>query len=77
MSRAVVNPLGTACSLKNETAVDIAEMEMESMRQQYEKEHPDGVQFVPSDEDSVSNHQDESSFLPDFSMQYFIYSSHF
>lgn len=56
VSHKQVGPISHACSLKNETAIEIISMEINSLiKEQYEKENPDN--FIPSDEDSVSSHR--------------------
>lgn len=56
VSHKLFSPLSYACSLKNDTAIKIAEMEIvESIKEQLEKDNPDD--FIPSEEDSVSSHR--------------------
>lgn len=51
-----IDPLNDACSLKNETAFQIVNNEItESIKKEAEAENPD--HFIPSEEDSVSNHR--------------------
>lgn len=68
------DPLIHACSSKNETAIAIAGMEIEK---QDEKENLDD--FIPSEEDSVSSHRNDSFhfyLIFNFWIQS-IHSSHF
>lgn len=56
VSHKFVDSLGYACSLKNETAIEIATMEIsKSIDEQFGKENPDYL--IPSEEDSVSSHR--------------------
>lgn len=56
VSHKLIDPLNDACSLKNETAFEIVNNEItESIKKEAEAENPD--HFIPSEEDSVSNHR--------------------
>lgn len=55
-SHKFIDPLSHACSLKNETAIDIVFTEINSLiKEQYKEENP--YNFIPSEEDSVSSHR--------------------
>lgn len=75
-SHKFIDPLSSACSLKNETALRIVDEQMkEFINEEYEKESPND--FIPSEEDSVSSQQTTHCFYLIIHLNLSIHSSQF